>query len=67
MNFIQKERQKLAPLTLFICYKYNMRRLITMSRILLLEIGIQEGQARDVANHANKNYLCWNFYTIYGG
>jgi hypothetical protein len=57
----------LAPLTLFICYKYKMRCLITMSRIPLLEIGIQEDKARDGANHAYKSNLCWNFETIYGG
>jgi hypothetical protein len=42
----------LAPLTLLICYKYKMWCLITMSRTPFHEIGIQEGQARDVANQA---------------
>jgi hypothetical protein len=51
------KKKILAPLALFICYKYKMLTLIAMSRTLLLEIGIQEGQARDVANHANKSYL----------
>jgi hypothetical protein len=44
-EFHTKREKKLAPLTLFICYKHNMRSLITMSRTLLLEIGIQ-GRAK---------------------
>ncbi len=50
----------LAPLALFICYKYKMLTLIAMSRTPFHEIGIQEGKARDVANQAYKSYLCWN-------